>query len=88
METREIIAVDVWSLGRTLGAIALIWGVIVAIVALAAGVVGGTGPFPGGPELFVGVAVSVLGGIAAGVVTAILYNAAAALLGGIEVELA
>lgn len=88
METREIASIDVWSLGRTLGAIALIWGVIVAILALAAGVMSSTSPFPGGPELVVGVAISVLGGIAAGVVTAILYNAAAALLGGIEIEFA
>lgn len=76
---------DVLSLAKVVGVIGLLWGVIVAITWLAIGVVGG--PFPGAPELVASTVGSLVAGILVGGITAILYNAAASLIGGLELEL-
>lgn len=77
--------IDVVSLGKVLGVIGLLWGVIIAISWIAVAALGG--PFPGAAELVLSVFGSFLSGIIAGGVTAILYNAAASLIGGLELEL-
>lgn len=86
METRTLEHVDVLSMAKVLGVIGLLWGLIVSITWLVTGAFGG--PFPGGPELVTSTVGSLIGGVIAGGVTAILYNAAASLIGGIEFEFA
>lgn len=81
----EIRSLDVGALAKLLGVMGLIWGVIVAVALLVAGLAG-TG-FVGRPEI-----VGSAGGGAVysvvGLITAIVYNAAASLIGGVRIELA
>lgn len=81
---RTLERIDVVSLAKVVGAIGLLWGVILAITWLVAGALGG--PFPGLGELAVSTVGSLLSGVIVGAVTAILYNAAASLIGGLELE--
>ena len=76
--------IDVVSLAKVVGVIGLLWGTILAIAWLVTGALGG--PFPGIPELVVSVVGSALSGIIIGGITAILYNAATSLIGGLELE--
>jgi len=76
--------IDVVSLAKVVGVIGFLWGVILAITWLVTGALGG--PFPGMPELLVSVVGSLLSGIIVGGITAILYNAATSLIGGLELE--
>jgi hypothetical protein len=82
----EVDAIGVWSLAKILGVMGLLWGVIMTVVSLFVGVMGG-GMMPGG-----GFAIWIVGGpiygVVTGAITAIVYNAAAALIGGVELELA
>ena len=77
--------IDVLSLAKVAGVIGLLWGVIIAISWVGAAALGG--PFPGAGELAISVFGSVLSGAIAGGITAILYNVAASLLGGLKLEL-
>jgi hypothetical protein len=81
---RTLERIDVVSLAKVVGVIGLLWGVILAITWLVTGAFGG--PFPGIPELVVSVVGSLLSGIIVGGITAILYNAATSLVGGLELE--
>lgn len=86
METRTIEALKVWPLAKILGVMGLLWGIIVGITWFAAGVMGAG--VPGFPELVISVLGGLLYGVIGGAITAIVYNAAASLVGGIEIELA
>jgi hypothetical protein len=81
---RTLERIDVVSLAKVVGVIGFLWGVILAITWLVTGALGG--PFPGIVELVVSVVGSLLSGIIIGGVTAILYNAATSLIGGLELE--
>lgn len=84
--TRTVEAIGVVSLAKILGVMGLLWGVIMAIVSLFVGVMGaGT---MGGAELAMMLVGGPIYGIVTGAVVAIVYNAAASLIGGIELELA
>lgn len=77
--------VDVVSLAKILGTIGLLWGLFVAIGWIVLG-----GPFggpPGLPELLIAVIGGGLYGVVGGAITAVVYNAAASFVGGIELEL-
>lgn len=76
--------IDVLSLAKVVGVIGLLWGVIIAISWVVAAALGG--PFPGASELVFSVFGSLLSGVIVGAVTAILYNAAASLIGGLKLE--
>lgn len=78
--------VDVTSLAKVLGIIGLIWGLLLAVMWLVVGV-GGMSAV-GVPELVVAVVGGGLYGTVVGAVTAILYNAAASLVGGVQFDLA
>lgn len=86
MTVHTVERLDVVSLAIVLGVIGLLWGLIVTITWLVIGAFGG--PFPGAPELLMSTVGSLVGGLVVGGVTAILYNAAASLVGGLELELA
>lgn len=77
--------VDVVSLAKILGAIGLVWGIFVAIGWTVLG--GPMGGRPGLPELLIAIIGGGLYGVIAGAVTSVVYNAAASLVGGIELEL-
>lgn len=81
---RTLERIDVVSLAKVVGVIGFLWGVILAVTWLVTGALGG--PFPGMPELVVSVVGSLLSGIIVGGITAILYNAATSLTGGLELE--
>jgi len=81
---RTLEQIGVASLAKVVGVIGLLWGIILAITWLVTGALGG--PFPGLPELVVSVVGGLLSGAIVGGVTAILYNAAASLIGGLELE--
>lgn len=81
---RTLEQIGVVSLAKVVGAIGLLWGIILAITWLVTGALGG--PFPGLPELVVSVVGGLLSGIIVGGTTAILYNAATSLIGGLELE--
>jgi len=81
---RTLERIDVVSLAKVVGVIGFLWGLILAITWLVAGALGG--PFPGMPELVVSVVGGLLSGIIVGGVTAILYNAATGLTGGLKLE--
>lgn len=81
---RTLERIDVISLAKVVGVIGLLWGIILAITWLVTGALGG--PFPGIPELVISVVGSLLSGIIVGGITAILYNAATNLIGGLELE--
>lgn len=85
MSVQTVERIDVVSLAKVVGGIGFLWGLIVAIAWIATGVLGG--PVPGGPELVSSTIGGLVGGVVVGGVTAILYNAAASLIGGLEFEL-
>lgn len=84
MSVRTVERIDVVSLAKVLGGIGFLWGLIISIAWLATGALGG--PVPGVPELVSSTIGSLVGGIVAGGVTAILYNAAASPIGGVELD--
>lgn len=86
MPSHEIESLEVWSLAKILGVMGFIWGLIVAITWLVAGLLGAG--LPGLPELLASVIGGVIYGVIGGAITAIIYNAAASLIGGIRIELA
>lgn len=86
MPTHEIESLDVWSLAKILGVMGLIWGLILAITWVVAGLFGAG--IPGLPELLASVLGGVVYGVIGGAITAIVYNAAASLIGGLKIELA
>ena len=86
MTTTVIESIGVLSLAKILGVMGLLWGIIVALTWLVTGLFG-LG-LPGFPELIATVVGGTLGGVIGGAITAIIYNAAASLLGGIAVDLA
>lgn len=85
MAMQTIERIDVISLAKVVGVIGLLWGVIIAISWLIVGALGG--PFPGSTELLTSILGSLISGIIIGGVTAILYNAAESLIGGLKLEL-
>lgn len=86
MNVQTVERLDVVSMAKVVGVIGLLWGLIISITWLVTGFLGG--PFPGAMELLAYTVGSLLGGIVFGGVTAILYNAAASLIGGLELEFA
>jgi hypothetical protein len=82
---RTIHSIDVRSLATILGVMGLLWGLIVAITWFAAGLLGAAAPAL--PELLFTILGGVLYGVVGGAITAIVYNAAASLVGGIELDL-
>lgn len=85
MEVRTLDEIDVASLAKVVGVIGFLWGLVLSIAWLVVGALGG--PFPGAPELLIATVGSLVAGIVVGGVTAVLYNAAAGLTGGLELEL-
>lgn len=86
MPTHTIDSIEVWSLAKILAVMGFLWGLIVAITWIAIGLFGGA--MPGFSELLASVVGGVLYGVIGGAITAIIYNAAASLIGGIEIDLA
>ena len=85
MTLRTVNAIGVRSLATIMGVMGLLWGLIVAITWVAAGVLGA--PVPGLPELLVTVLGATLYGVVGGAITALVYNVAASLVGGIRLTL-
>ena len=85
MPAHTIESIEVWSLAKILGVMGLLWGIIVAITLVVAGLFWAGAP--GIPELVVSVFGGMIYGIIGGAVTAIIYNAAASLIGGIQIDL-
>lgn len=85
MPSHTIDSIQVWSLAKVLDVMGLLWGSIVAITWIVAGLLGAG--VPGLPELLVSVIGGILYGVIGGAITAIIYNAAASLIGGIEIDL-
>jgi len=77
-------SIGVVSLAKILGVIGLIWGLILAIGWIALG--GPMGGRPGLPELIIAIIGGALYGGVGGALTAVIYNAAAGLVGGIELQ--
>ena len=77
--------IGVISLAKILGVIGLLWGIILAISWIVLG--GPMGGRPGLPELLIAIIGGVLYGVIGEAITAVIYNAAAGLVGGIELEL-
>lgn len=78
-------SIGVVSLAKILGAIGLLWGIILAISWIILG--GPMGGRPGLPELLIAIGGGAVYGVIGGAITAIIYNAAAGIAGGIELEL-
>lgn len=85
MTEYTVTEVDVVSLAKILGIIGLLWGLVVALGWIVLG--GPLGGRPGLPELLIAVVGGALYGLVGGAITAIVYNLAASLVGGIELEL-
>jgi len=82
---RTIDAVGVRSAAEVFGVVGLLLGIVVGLTWL---VVGGPGGGRAGfPELLFAVTAGVLYGVVGGAVSAVVYNAAASLVGGLELEL-
>jgi hypothetical protein len=77
--------VGIVSLAKILGSIGLLWGLLLALSWIILG--GPLGGRPGLPELLIAVIGGGLYGVVGGAITAVVYNAAASLVGGIELEL-
>jgi hypothetical protein len=77
-------SVDVVSVAKILGIIGLLWGIVLALSWVVLG--GPIGGRPGLPELLVAVVGSALYGVLGGALTAIVYNLAAALVGGLKFD--
>jgi hypothetical protein len=86
MQTYTLERIDVWSLAVVVGVIGLLWGLILAITWFVAGALGAQGP--GGAELLISAVGGLVSGVVVGAITAILYNAAASLAGGLELDFA
>jgi uncharacterized membrane protein len=84
MPSYTVDSIDVLSLAKILGVIGLLWGIIIAISWIVLG--GPMGGSPGLPELLVSIVGGALYGAIGGALTALIYNAAAGLAGGIEFE--
>lgn len=85
MDARTIETIDVRSAAKILGVMGLLWGLIVALTLIVAGMVGAG--VPGLPEIVISVLGGLVYGIVGGAITAIVYNAAASLVGGIEIKI-
>jgi hypothetical protein len=85
MATYSVDAIGVVSLAKVLGVVGLLWGVIVALTWLVFG--GPIGGRPGLIELVVAVGGGALYGVLIGLLTALVYNAAAGIAGGLELDL-
>lgn len=99
MTAYEVDSIGVASLAKILGVMGFLWGLLMAILSLfvwgLGGMMGVGGGFMGtgfgmmgGAGLLVWLVIGPLYGVIAGAITAIVYNAAASLIGGIELELA
>lgn len=84
MSAHSLDSIGVVSAARILGAIGLLWGLVVALSWILFG--GPLGGGPGMPELVIVVLVGPVYGIVGGAVTAIVYNLAASLTGGLEFD--
>jgi hypothetical protein len=84
MTEYSVDSIDVVSLAKILGVIGLLWGIILAMGWIAPG--GPMGGRPGLPELLIAIIGGALYGVIGGAITAVIYNAAAGLVGGIELE--
>ncbi|NHN49234.1 hypothetical protein G9464_16775 [Halostella sp. JP-L12] len=78
-------SIGVVSLAKILGVIGLLWGIILALSWIVIG--GPMGGRPGLPDLLIATIGGALYGVIGGAITALIYNAAAGLMGGIELEL-
>lgn len=85
MQQYTVDTIGVSSLAKILGIIGLLWGLILALSWIVLG--GPMGGRPGLPELLIAVIGGGLYGVVVGAVTAIVYNLAASVVGGIELEL-
>lgn len=86
MVTHTVESIGVWLLAKILGVMGLLWGLIMAILSLFVGMMGAG--MMGGAEILVWLVGGPLYGVVVGAITAIVYNAAASLIGGVELELA
>lgn len=85
MTAHTVDTVGVVSLAKILGVIGLLWGLVLAFSWLVLGApMGGR---PGLPELLFVAVGGALYGVVGGAITALVYNAAAGLVGGIELVL-
>lgn len=93
MTAHEVQSIGVWSLAKILGVMGLLWGVLMLLISLFVGVLGGGMMggvgygMMGGPELLIWLVAGPLYGVVVGAITAIVYNAAASLIGGVELEI-
>lgn len=85
MTEQTIETVDVLSLAKILGVIGLLWGIVLAASWILIG--GPLGGRPGLPELLLAVVGGALYGVIGGAISAIVYNLAATMVGGITIEL-
>lgn len=85
MTEHTIDTVDVLSLAKILGLIGLLWGLVIAASWILIG--GPLGGRPGLPELLLAIVGGALYGLVGGAITAIVYNLAATMVGGIKIEL-
>lgn len=85
MTDHTVDAIGVKSLAKILGIMGLLWGLVLALSWIVFG--GPIGGRPGLPELLIAIVGGALYGAIGGAVTAIVYNAVAAVVGGIELEL-
>lgn len=85
MVSRIVHSIDVWALAKILGVMGLLWGLVVAVTWVAVDLLGGN--VPGLPELLVTVLGGTLYGVVGGAITAVIYDAAASIIGGRELEL-
>jgi hypothetical protein len=84
MVRRTVDSIGVRSLATILGVVGLLWGLIVAVTLAVSAFAGG--PAPGLPELVISVVGGGLYGVVVGALTALVYNAAASLAGGVELD--
>lgn len=77
--------IDVVSLAKILGVMGVLWGLVVAVSWIILG--GPIGGRPGLLELLIAIVGGGIYGVIGGAITAIVYNLAATVVGGIELEL-
>lgn len=85
MSDHEVQSIGIISLAKILAVMGLLWGVLMVVLSLFVGMMGVE--MMGRTEIIIWLVGAPIYGAVVGAITAIVYNAAASLIGGVELDL-